>query len=54
MKISKAQAQANRERVVATASEMFRARGFDGVAVADLMQAAGFTHGGFYNHFASK
>jgi TetR/AcrR family transcriptional repressor of nem operon len=54
MRISKAQAQANRERVVATASELFRARGFDGVAVGDLMQAAGFTHGGFYNHFGSK
>src|SRR3954454_164895 len=54
MRISKAQAQANRERVVATASELFRARGFDGVAVGELMQAAGFTHGGFYNHFDSK
>jgi len=24
------------------------------VGVADLMKAAGFTHGGFYNHFSSK
>lgn len=54
MKISKAQAKANRDRVVATASALFRERGFDGVAVGDLMKAAGFTHGGFYNHFASK
>ncbi len=54
MRISKAQAQANRARVVETASALFRARGFDGVAVGELMQAAGFTHGGFYNHFASK
>lgn len=54
MKISKAQAQDNRERVLAAASELFRARGFDGVSVADVMSAAGFTHGGFYNHFASK
>jgi len=29
-------------------------RGFDAVSVDDLMKAAGFTHGGFYNHFASK
>ncbi|MGT2495040.1 TetR/AcrR family transcriptional regulator [Cupriavidus basilensis] len=48
MKITKAQAQANREHVVATASKMFRERGYDGVGVADLMAAAGFTHGGFH------
>lgn len=54
MKITKAQAQANREHVVATASKMFRERGYDGVGVADLMAAAGFTHGGFYRQFSSK
>jgi TetR/AcrR family transcriptional repressor of nem operon len=54
MKITKAQAQANREHVVATASKMFRERGYDGVGVADLMAAAGFTHGGFYRQFHSK
>jgi TetR/AcrR family transcriptional repressor of nem operon len=54
MRISKAQAQENRERVLAAASELFRTRGFDSVSVADVMGAAGFTHGGFYNHFASK
>ena len=54
MRISKAQAEANRARVVEAASELFRARGFDRVAVGELMQAAGFTHGGFYNHFGSK
>ncbi|BAV74794.1 transcriptional regulator, TetR family [Pseudomonas chlororaphis subsp. aurantiaca] len=54
MRVTKAQAQANRERIVETASELFRERGFDGVGVADLMAAAGFTHGGFYKHFGSK
>ncbi|WP_248730335.1 TetR family transcriptional regulator [Pseudomonas sp. MWU13-2517] len=54
MRVTKAQAQANREHIVETASEMFRERGFDGVGVADLMAAAGFTHGGFYKHFGSK
>ena len=24
------------------------------MSVSDLTQAAGFTHGGFYNHFKSK
>lgn len=54
MRISKEQAAENRERVVEAASGLFRERGFDGVAVADLMRAAGFTHGGFYNHFPTK
>jgi TetR/AcrR family transcriptional regulator, transcriptional repressor for nem operon len=54
MKVSKAQAEANRAHVVETASRLFREHGFDGVGVADLMAAAGFTHGGFYKHFGSK
>lgn len=54
MRVTKAQAQANRARIVATASTLFRERGYDGVGVADLMAAAGLTHGGFYKHFGSK
>lgn len=54
MKVTKVQAEANRARVVETASQLFRERGFDGVGVADLMAAAGFTHGGFYKQFGSK
>lgn len=54
MKVTKAQVQANRARVVETASVLFRERGYDGVGIADLMSAAGLTHGGFYKHFASK
>src|SRR2546428_5812587 len=54
MRVTKAQAQANRARIVETASTLFRERGYDGVGVADLMAAAGFTHGGFYKHFRSK
>ena len=54
MRVTKAQAQANRAHIVETASELFRERGYDGVGVADLMAAAGFTHGGFYKHFRSK
>lgn len=54
MKVTKAQAQANRTRIVEKASTLFRERGYDGVGVADLMAAAGFTPGGFYNHFRSK
>lgn len=54
MRVTKAQAQANRAHIVETASVLFRERGYDGVGIADLMAAAGFTHGGFYKHFASK
>jgi TetR/AcrR family transcriptional regulator, transcriptional repressor for nem operon len=54
MKVTKQQAQANRAHIVETASTLFRERGYDGVGVADLMAAAGFTHGGFYKHFGSK
>ncbi|MDF0729128.1 TetR/AcrR family transcriptional regulator [Pseudomonas entomophila] len=54
MKVSKAQVQANRAHIVETASALFRERGYEGVGVAELMAAAGFTHGGFYKHFGSK
>lgn len=54
MKITKAQSQENRARIVETASALFRERGYDGVSVTDLMVAAGLTHGGFYKHFGSK
>src|SRR5256712_13727132 len=54
MRVTKAQAQANRARIVETASTLFRERGYDGVGVADLMAGAGFTHGGVYKHFDSK
>jgi len=54
VRITEIQAQKNRQRVVAKASRLFREGGFDGISVNDLMKAAGFTHGGFYNHFESK
>lgn len=54
MKVSRQQAAASRERILDTASRLFRERGLDGIGVADLMKDAGLTHGGFYGHFASK
>ncbi|MGA2042258.1 MAG: TetR/AcrR family transcriptional regulator [Roseiarcus sp.] len=54
MRITRQQAQANKARVVESAAALFRAKGFEHVNIADLMQAAGLTHGGFYNHFDSK
>jgi TetR/AcrR family transcriptional repressor of nem operon len=43
-----------RRRIVAAAARQFRARGLQAVSVADVMAAAGLTHGGFYAHFGSK
>jgi TetR/AcrR family transcriptional repressor of nem operon len=44
----------NRLRILDAASELFRDKGFDAVTVAEVMNAAGLTHGGFYGHFSSK
>ncbi|GAA2411411.1 TetR family transcriptional regulator [Actinomadura vinacea] len=52
-RVSRAQAQANRRRIVETASRLLREQGTH-VSVADLMKAVGLTHGGFYKQFASK
>ena len=54
MKVSREQMQINRERILTEAARLFREKGFDGVSVAEVMNAAGLTHGGFYGHFASK
>ncbi|AFK52449.1 TetR/AcrR family transcriptional regulator [Tistrella mobilis] len=54
MKVTREQAAANRAAIVKAAGRLFRERGFDGVGVAEIMKAAGLTHGGFYGHFASK
>lgn len=54
MKVSREQMVANRRRILQEASRLFRERGFAAVTVADVMKAAGQTHGGFYGHFASK
>lgn len=45
---------ASRQAIVTAAARLFRERGVDGVTVADVMEAAGLTHGGFPRHFASK
>ena len=54
MRVSRVEAEQNRERIIEVAARLFRERGFDGIGVADLMKSAGLTHGGFYGHFASK
>ncbi len=54
MRVSRAQAEANRETVINVASRLFREHGFDGIGLKVLMKGAGLTQGGFYKQFESK
>jgi TetR/AcrR family transcriptional repressor of nem operon len=54
MGVSKQQAIENKKAIVAAAEKLFRERGVAAVGLAELTKAAGFTQGGFYNHFKSK
>ncbi len=54
MRVSRSQAAENRETVINVASRLFRAHGFDGIGLKDLMEGAGLTQGAFYKQFASK
>ena len=54
MRKSKAETAKTRQRIVEVASEAIRNKGIDATGVAEIMAAAGLTHGGFYRHFGSK
>ena len=54
MRYSQSHKQETHEKLVNIAAAMLREKGPDGFAVAELMQEAGLTHGGFYAHFESK
>ena len=54
MRVSREKAAEHRDRIIDAAGALFRAKGFGGIGVADIMKAADLTHGGFYGHFASK
>lgn len=54
MGVSKQQVIENKRAIVAAAEKLFRERGVAAVGLAELTKAAGFTQGGFYNHFKSK
>jgi TetR/AcrR family transcriptional regulator, transcriptional repressor for nem operon len=45
---------ASHERIVGIAAARIRESGIDGPGVAEIMRAAGLTHGGFYKHFGSR
>ena len=54
MRVSKQVMAANNAKIVDEAARLFREQGIEATSVADVMEAAGLTHGGFYRHFASK
>lgn len=54
MRVGREKFAENRARILNVACDLFREKGFDGIGVADIMKAAGLTHGGFYRHFDSK
>ena len=54
MRKSKQETALTRERIVKAAASEFRQHGIVATGLADLMSAAGLTHGGFYRHFDSK
>lgn len=54
MRVSRRQAEENRQTVIDVASRLFRQHGFDGIGLKDLMENAGLTQGAFYKQFTSK
>lgn len=54
MRVSRVQAEENRQTVINVASRLFREHGFDGIGLKDLMKGAGLTQGAFYKQFTSK
>src|SRR6185295_3753895 len=54
MRVSRIQAEENRQTVIDVASRLFREHGFDGIGLKDLMKGAGLTQGAFYKQFQSK
>jgi len=54
MKRSKTETAETRKRILKVAAQAFKSNGIQGTGVAEIMAAAGLSHGGFYRHFASK
>lgn len=54
MRVTKQAMASNNAKIVDEASRLFREKGIEATSVADVMGAAGLTHGGFYRHFSSK
>jgi AcrR family transcriptional regulator len=49
-----ATANNTRDRILSAAIDLFATQGYDATSVAQVIERAGLTKGGFYHHFASK
>ena len=54
MRVTQHEMDTHHDRIVEGTARLMRERGIRNTSVADAMQAAGMTHGGFYRHFKSK
>lgn len=54
MRVSQEEKDRSHQRIVENAARLMRERGIEATGVADVMAAAGLTHGGFYRHFGTK
>lgn len=54
MRKSNKEAAQTREAIIAAAADHIRRTGIAEASVAEVMAAAGLTHGGFYRHFRNK
>ena len=43
-----------KKKIIDSARRLFNRRGFEDVSIAEIMNGAGLTHGGFYKYFQSK
>ena len=54
MRKSKLEAVRTRDAIVTATADLIRRTGIAEASLADMMAAAGLTHGGFYRHFRNK
>ena len=54
MRVSRGTGGGKPAQILEAAGRLFRTRGFEAVTVAEVMHAAGLTHGGFDGHFRSE
>lgn len=53
-RVSNIEKQRSHQRILEAAAGLIRDKGVETTSVAEVMKAAGLTHGGFYRHFSGK
>lgn len=53
-RIAGVSADETKERLLATAAEVFATHGYDGASIADITAASGLSSGAIYTHFSGK